>query len=324
MDELEQQIRDANPVPVRRDTPLSERAERDLALILSEDGPTVESTPRRARHWWPLWVPAAAALLALLTVVLLPHPPTAVASPPLLRPAPLNESLQQVVTQLSQKARAEVAPQLGSVSYDAWSASVEVDADHPKVFVQPTLIERRFSVEDGSGSVRMTAGEIAYGSPTDASPATPAGTVLEEYEYGPGEYPLLYQEPLPDDAVEVPAYFERAVGQPLDSTAGDYFKLVQDFGTEHIVAGPDAATLLTFLAQLDDVTVLGDVADRLGRDGVALSTSTRADGAFQDILIFSRDDGRLLTAEEVYLGGLDGLDIDYPTVFNYISWRDHA
>lgn len=327
MDDLERRIRAANPHPIDRDAPLSERAERELAALLVTPRETQESRSRRLPASRRLTIAAttiAATLLVVLTVGianLLVVRPAAASSPPLLIPTPIAESTDAVLGRLTTMARANptTAPS-AVIAAETWSAELTPGADEV-TFVQPREIVRTRN-DDLSGSVVTRAGEVRWGVVPDGQAPVQPGTVLEENDFGTGEYPMLFPAPPPDDADELQGYLEQTVGITQASTTGDIFRATVDLRNEWSLDGGQTAALLELIATRDDVIVLGTVTDRLGRTGIALATDTRFDGAFRDILIFDPETATLLAAEDVYLGGIDDIQLEAPAVLNYTAWKD--
>jgi hypothetical protein len=208
------------------------------------------------------------------------------------------------------------------IEVETWSMDILVDPNEQTTFVQPREVVRTRDA-DLAGEVVVSAGSVRWGSvPQDATP--PPGEELERHSYEAGSYPLLFPTPPPSDEPTLRAYLSTALGLTADSTAGDYFRAVQDLRNEWPLSGPQCATVLDLVAVLPDVELLGEVVDRLDRPGLAFSTSTRMGGAFEDVLIFSPDTGCLLSAEEVYLGGLDEVALDERTVTNYTAWKERT
>ena len=206
------------------------------------------------------------------------------------------------------------------IAAETWSAELTPGADEV-TFVQPREIVRTRN-DDLSGSVVTRAGEVRWGVVPDGQAPAQPGTVLEENDFGPGDYPMLFPSPPPDAAAELQGYLAQTVGITETSTTGDIFRATVDLRNEWSLNGSQTAALLDLIATRDDVTVLGTVTDRLGRTGIALATDTRFDGAFRDILIFDPDTANLLAAEDVYLGGIDDIQLEAPSVLNYTAWKD--
>lgn len=317
MDELERRIRDANPHAVRRTDPLSERASRELAVLLAEP-----RAPRVPRWRTPLLISSAAAALviALAVAASVLAPRAAVAAPPLLEAAPVSFSAHAVLERLAMNARTDSAPRpSGLIVAETWSA--DVTAATRSVFVQPREVVRSRATDLG-GEITVYAGEVRWGSVPAGYRAPSPGTELERQTFAAGEFPLLFAQAPPDSATELAAYFETYLGTDRSTNAGELFRAITDLRNEWALTGAQTAAVLELVNGLPGVTVAGEVTDRLGRAGMAIATETRSDGAFRDLLVFDRQTGALLSAEQVYLGGIPGIDLDSPTVLDYTAWKD--
>jgi hypothetical protein len=326
MDDLERRIRDDNPLPPR-DSLYGARAEEDLRRILTEP----RTSPVPARRWRAgigVVAGVAAAALAIiagalaLSPLLLAKPAAAV--PPSLTIRPVSGELATILGELSMKAAAQtptVAQDPMVTRCEWWAAVLTVRDDGTEVFVQPQDITRTW-YPDHSGTIVVKAGEPRWNVPEDVSADEP-GTILQSDEYPAGGFPLAYSEEPPSrSGSEFAEYLRNGLGLPEDAVAGDYFNAIQDLRHDRNLTGPQTAAMLQMLASLPGVRVAGEVTDRLGREGLAVETTSRYGGAFRDLLVFDRSTGMLLSAETEYLGGIDEITVPYPTVISYIAWRD--
>lgn len=80
-----------------------------------------------------------------------------------------------------------------------------------------------------------------------------------------------------------------------------------------------AATLWEILAEQPDVRLLGTVEDRAGRPGVGFAIDTPGPPALRNILIVSRDDGRLLGTEEVLTADDADTGVSAPAVYSFTA-----
>lgn len=320
-DELIGRIRDANPSQARRDTPLSARAEHDLQQIISGNA---GSPSRRTPKPVVPWAVAAVAVVALVMVIVITNlgqrMPASVAAPPPLWVTPIDHSLSDILGSLIVKTeqRTEITP-AQTIKAESWAANITVDAGSASVAIQPQEVERNRKA-DLSGYVEVRAGTVRWGSAEGEF--RPAGTILEHYDYVAGAYPLLFPLTPPDNSNELYLYLRSRLILTNDSSTGDIFRGIQDLRNEWALEGRQAAALLELVGSLPDVELLGMVTDRLGRDGVAIQTTTRVDGAFRDILVFDPDSGSLIAAESVYLGGAENVPLPENTVISYIAWKE--
>ena len=329
MDDLERRIRAANPSPVARSTPLTARAEDDLAALLSTN-PSLEAVPavRPRRRDKRAWMTALVAVLVLVTVFftgnVLPRPGASAATPPLLTGSPVDGTREEVVESLSGAAQNNQSEKPGhqrTIEYETWSANITVGVDKSvDVFVQPQEVERTWS-DDLSGRIVTRAGAVRWGEETDSATAAKPGAVLDDGTFRAGEYPALFPAAPPKSADEMRSYLSGVLGLTSQSTTGEWFKAIQDLRIDWPLTGAQTSALLQIIETLPDVVVAGAVTDRLGRDGIALETETRENGNFKHILVFDRSTGLLLSAEDVYLGGLKDTKLPAMTVLSYTAWK---
>lgn len=323
MDELERRVRAANPFPVRRGDPLSDRARRELFILLQKGVPPVDT--RRSRRPARLIVSAVAVIVVVLVAVAagtVLAPRAAIAAPPLLEGTPVAESPDRVLERLAMNARtASFAPPSTRITIETWSADLAVVGGHLSSFVQPREVMRSRTPEL-SGEIVVRAGAVKWGAVQSSEHPIAPGTELERSRYAAGGYPLLFPDAPPRDAAQLPAYFAALAGVGPADEAGEYFRAVMDLRNEWGFNGMQTAAVLELIRTLTGVSVAGRVTDRLGRPGIAVTTETRSGGNFRDLLIFDENTGELLSAEQVYLGGDPTIDLDSPTVLDYIAWKE--
>jgi hypothetical protein len=253
-------------------------------------------------------------------MLLAPH--AAVAAPPLLHATPLSSSLDDVMKGLSMKARTSTfgkTPTL--IVAETWSADITIGPDHASTYVQPMRVVRTRTATL-AGDIVSYAGNVKWGVVPEGKKAPSEGTELDRQTYAAGEYPLLFESPPPTSATEFADYFAAHLGTDATTTTGDYFRAITDLRNEWALDGAQTAALLDFIRELPDTNLAGDVIDRLGRAGVAITTDSRSGGSFRDLLIFNEHTGAILSSEQVYLGGLPEIKLEYPTVLDYVAWKE--
>jgi hypothetical protein len=269
---------------------------------------------------------AIAVTLVLATVFAitdLGRPPTAsVAAPPVLEPTALDAEPAEILAELAAKAArqgggSESTAQV--IRYEAWSMQIDV-AETTASYVQPEVIERRCA-SDRSGYWESRAGDIRYGTATDEHPAAEPGHLLRRDDFGAGEFPMAFLMAPPSEPGALGDYLRASWGLGAESAAMDYLTAIEGLRLEWQLSGAQTAAVLELLAAQPDVSVAGQVRDRLGREGIAVE-AVRRDGAYRAVLVFSADTGMLLSSEQVYLGGIPDSDLDFPTVTNYYAWKD--
>jgi hypothetical protein len=329
MDELERRIRLANTGQVHRETALSERAENELSILTGRSAATGALGLRRRRRYVRSLLTGMVAALVLGTLLVAGNvafrPAAGLALVPLLNETPIDGSsrdiLEQLIVSARQSAGAGVPPKRGAAN-ETWAASnIVTDEPEAEVFVQPQEVEREWTA-DLSGRIVARAGEVKWGSETTDHPAEKPGTVLSDGRYEPGQYPAVFSETPPESAAELRGYLASHLGLGSETTSGEWFKAIQDLRVDWTLTGEQNAAILEIIRDLPDVTVAGSVRDRLGREGIAVQTETRADGHFRDVLVFEAGTGVLISAEDIYLGALDEVSLPAMTVLNYTAWKD--
>ena len=328
MDELERRIRAANPLPTVRNAPLSARAEAELQALVATEPMRTEATPihRRPRYARSLLGGMVAALVIGVLIVtgnVVQGPSASADGLAILEQTPIDGTIGDIIDGMIMASRANTGPGSSSkrkISFESWSANITVGEDASvDVFVQPQESERVWS-DDLSGHIVSRAGSVKMGKvPKGVSEFAP-GDVIFEDSFGPGEYPALFPKKPPTTGSAMRTYISDALGLTDESTAGDWFKAIQDLRTDWPLTNAQNAAVLELIKTLPGVTA-GAVTDRIGREGIALQTETRVGGKFRDMLIFDSVTGLLISAEEVYLGGVDDINLPAMTVFNYTAWR---
>lgn len=315
-DEFAELMRRADPARATHQT----LTEADILANLRE----VKQKARRARRRRQAWValPGAAALLTALFVI---QPwgagaASAVAATPLmLGTAPIEADVQQVVDEATHRLTESPAsvPERRA-EFEGWYLDIEVGEHLPATVVvspQRQVIQWR---PDLSGRITTTAGIAfipqdgrSYPPPDGAAPAP--GTVLGDDEFAAGEMPLLFSSEPPSTAAGMRRY--------LKDSGLNYIDAVRGLLSEWRLGADQHAAVLQILSSLDDIEVVGEVTDRLGRPAIALRVSSMTSRNFEHLVLVSSESGRIIALERVYLGGLAELDLPTPSVVEYIAWR---
>jgi hypothetical protein len=115
---------------------------------------------------------------------------------------------------------------------------------------------------------------------------------------------------------------DRLVADGKGRTAAHWFAGIRDTWGAQIVSPALHAAYLRILADQNDLEVLGAVNDRVGRPGIAVSTST---GDKNLVLILDESTGALLDYEEIALTpAATPVPIPLPSTTNYTVWLDSA
>ena len=137
MDELERQIRDANPVPTGRNTPLSARAEAELQALVATEPMRTEPTPihRRPRYARSLLGGMVAALVIGVLIVtgnVVQGPSASADGLAILEQTPIDGTIGDIIDGMIMASRANTGPGSSSkrkISFESWSASITVGDD---------------------------------------------------------------------------------------------------------------------------------------------------------------------------------------------------
>lgn len=325
--DFDQRIRASRPNLPRRYEALDTSTE--LAMHAIMDAPPQAATRIRAvpsphNRRRPLYLSAAAAVIVLvvltITLVAVPRGTTTwAATPPALEPKPIDGTPEDLLMRLSESIREASEPSAQTVRSQTWALAFTPDDDEVPVVIIPEV--REFTRNpDGSVVIDVRAG-IPYDASGNEVPVADVepGSVIWHDELEPGTHVFLYPEPAPTNAADFATYF--AASNPFDGppTAGDYFLATRLLLDEQSLSAEQEAALVQFLSTVPDVTVDGEVVDRLGRTGIVFTTETRTPGQFRDTLVISPDLG-ILSYEVTYLAD-DRTDIKAPAVIDYGAWE---
>ena len=324
MDDLERRVRRARPLSGHRDLPLTDRAKRDLADIILSAGADLRRRPTRARRR-----PPAGLLVAMLsTMVVIVVAPIGF----ILGQAEKHTSnTDQTVSVL--RPLATRSPSSGgeyeflppdddvisdgrdrSFSYQSWDVAEtsSMDAISPVIHV---------ITHDEDGSRTET---VVTPSLEDEPPADLRGLPLvEEKGWGPGEFVSPYLAPVPSDVEKVDAYLASIGGYKKGLSGDKALRTVAELLKVQRINSTQCLTLVASLVARSDIAVSGEVTDREGREGLALTTTSVDAGQEQPSLVVSPDGTRILGFELVRKGAeRDGTRVS--AVVSYIIWLDDA
>lgn len=308
-------IRAANPDAKRRDDPLSERAEAELAQLLQRYR---QGLRRRVGI-------VLAALLVLAALgsaidVWLPSSPASAKTPDPLHFAPTSLTVTEVVDSAVKKLtaqpdRADTA--VGKIVTHSWALSTNIGA-HDRITSSATIpsLHTLTFRDDGSAGLRIVAAAPFPGETTKGLPKK--GTLLGSEEFKPGKYDGPYLGDVPTEPRQVSAWLATSYGTP-NSTTGEYIQAITGLMESRLVTNSQESAVLRFIATLPHLSVAGRVTDRLGRPGIAIKTTDRRPGKYVDYLIISTTTGRITAAETIYTGH-HRTDIASPSVISYAAW----
>ncbi|MGM7777427.1 CU044_5270 family protein [Arthrobacter sp. KNU-44] len=355
METLEDLIGRANPALADAHRALDERAEHDLAAILGRTATLGTRVPRSFRRRTLLLAAGTAAAAA--GVVLATRPagpgtpnvqstpipePVLAPAPAMLDPKPIAKDAGTVLEEARQKLRTPDGPGYspGYFTIHHWEAGIMQNPDNsPAMDVSlPVTVETRRET-DGSGTRTLTVGQPfsptrsdvkfrALGWPMDVQP----GQTKRE-SYGPGQIPApALPQPVPTDDAGMAAYigaFQARSSAMVNEGPQGVFQTIGFFVGYWDLSNAQERAVLGAVAKLPGLRVLGEVTDRLGRHGIALSVETRDEryGTSSNILVIDPATGRILATEEDYVQGpADGRKPDrpVPTVMRYIAIENPA
>ncbi|MHB1329971.1 MAG: hypothetical protein ACYC2K_17365, partial [Gemmatimonadales bacterium] len=190
----------------------------------------------------------------------------------------------------------------------------------------PVIIPERYTWawdENGVGSLQVTAEQpysvLADGRITDpAGPAptegTRVGSPIEDQYFG--GFPTAP----PVDAGGFVAALREKVPMRDNPDAVDYWGAFTVLMSEWTLTPAHHATMLQILQQSDGLELLGNVTDRLGRDGIAIRLTSPTRSAFEVTIIIDSDTRQIIASDVVYAGGLGILDEPAGSVVEYSAW----
>ena len=295
---LERMLSDADPAPTPRDAPPDARAIATRERILRTG-----ITPKRRRTQTVGWVgglTAIAASTALAFAVFTPQS-AAVAG----TPSPLEFSGSNTIAQLVDDAGAALADTPGptapmrTVRTASWGFQVDVDAKTTVVVPQLSTLTWE---PDGSGRMVIIAGDPYDPSDAVASNAaevTSSGEVVTDLVMAQGDFETPWTR-VPGETHEDMVAMLRAFGMPDSPTAFDVEMALASVLDQWTLTDTQHDVLLHLLEDAGGGEALGDTTDRLGRPVTGVRVQS-PDGAVSDLVLVSRDTGRIVGVERTVL-----------------------
>ena len=295
---LERLLSDADPATTPRDASPDARALATRDRILRSNG--VRRRRRAITVGWASGLTAVAASAALAFAVLSPQG-VAVAG----TPAPLDFSGANTVAQVVDEATATLTEVPGpsaptrAVRTASWGFSVDVDAKTTTVVPQLSTLTWE---PDGSGRMTIVAG-VPY-DPSDAvasnaAEVTSSGKVVTDLVMQPGDFETPWTA-VPGETHDDMVAMLHAFGMPDDPTAFEVGAAITSVLDQWTLTDAQHRELLLLLEEADGGDALGKTTDRLGRPvtGIRLQSP---DGAVSDVVLVSRDTGRIVGIERTVL-----------------------
>ncbi|MCK6065727.1 MULTISPECIES: hypothetical protein [Microbacterium] len=286
----------------------------------------VSTPPRRsilrpiARWGWTVPV-AAAVVVVALTVGPIAATPSYAATPPPLTIQPLDDTIDDVLSESLDILRAATATR---PSRDAevvrWSLR-EDGTDDPVIV--PEWQEWVWNA-DGTGYLSARAG-APYSVTTDGKIVEPVGDApdegdpIETARSSPSDFGFFPDEP-PANAREMRDYLTVQAHLPNDADALAWWGAISLLRDEWTLTADQQAAALEILAATGGLSVLGTVEDRFGRDGIALSVTSANRDQFGATVVLDEASRQIIAADITYNGGSNRLDLDTGSVIEYSAW----
>jgi hypothetical protein len=182
--------------------------------------------------------------------------------------------------------------------------------------VGPQLIST-WRAPDGSGKIVTTTfqrSDIDDQPDVQALVAASAHGKSQVSTYAAGELAAVVAEPVPHDVDALAKALDAR--QPRDNGPQSAVRAIGDLYRTSVVDREVRIAALGFLARTDGVLLRGEVTDRLGRHGLAVSADSN-DGGTRDLLVFDQRTGWLLAYESMLLRHPGKLPVKAPAVFSY-------
>lgn len=292
------------------------RAEADLARILSTPAPTPPKMQKTHRNHAPLTLAACAVLVALIGMIVF-RPVAASATPPLMEATPIAGSAQNHLMKLAELRRKGAWPRT-AIELHAWSLVSEIDAAGKVVAsnTSPTVSSTTFS-PDGSVTIETVVGRPFPGQEVKDLPI-PGTPLSSEHLSAEKSVAASASGVLPEDADQLAQWLETAFSVDPANTEESTLSLLRVLVNTTVTPAQEA-TVLEYLASRPDVTLIGQVTDRLGRSALSFRIGSDVDN-YQQNLIIATDTGQIIATETIYTGN-DRHDITAPAVTSYEAWE---
>ncbi|MEG9227618.1 CU044_5270 family protein [Aeromicrobium sp. Sec7.5] len=206
---------------------------------------------------------------------------------------------------------------------DNWFAELTADEEKSSAGqVIPTFRETWLQ-PDGSLTVLEHDGKpLSADGRTDADVERPSGVSSEMLPAGTVDPSASSDLPLEAGPLRE-ALFARSgceSGPPSPATAACIVQAVIDLHSANVVPSEVSAAIWQVMAAEPDLRLLGDVTDRLGREGVGIAIVPPDSPQFRNVLIISPVTGALLGTETVLIAEQPDLDLEAPAIFSFTAY----
>lgn len=327
----------ADPAKHIPDQTLDARASQDLSAVLDgrrdHRADVVPTRAGRATRHRVLGSVAACLALAVAVTIGLTHSgstgPQVVATPRLLTLVSSGTTAPTSLEALAQRVEQLPPTKSGgqTIRYSEWSLNTAVDGQNITSAVVPQDVELRIN-PDGSAVLRRTTGTPQFPNARAREAYEQAGspfsdrTTVDVIHFKAGEFlDRYYGQSLSASPPEL--LRELSVGHPIvENGPGELFATVSDLYHEKHPTSAVRAAILRILADRSDVAFRGEVTDRAGRQGVAVTTTSNDSGLpTRYLLIFDPTTGDLLDSEDILTTSAGKLHVRIPAVLTYTLYR---
>lgn len=334
-DELARMLRALDPAAPEAGPELDARKKRVWARIAErlDAEPAPSRSSRSARMWWGISLPAVAAAVVALIVVLVANPfaiPTPAAAeglPPLVYEASdlsLDEHLARAREQLA--VTPGPAEPVREATVVAWYSHTQMDGEDRGTVISPEVVTTSWD-ETFAMRIRVTAGRPYVAGGAGEQPPTRGdlpeeGTVLRD-DVIDAEMNVIDGRPLPalvpGSGIDHYRAYVREWGGTYGSDPPVAVRAIEDQLNFWTLTNAQQADLLAVLGEHDGLELLGITHDRAGREAFGVSAMSDT-GMHQSVLLISTDTGHILGSETVYHGDDPEIPIPTGTVMSYQMW----
>lgn len=280
----------------------------------------------RADSRRPALATTTLAMISTLVIggLLFTQQPAAAAGPPPLPFAPVEESPREVVESALARLALEgdlVDTPQREARWTGWYADLQMTpGENSLTTIRPEQSQITWS-PDLSGRVKVWAGEpfSSDGVPV-ADPSPPVGTLLSDIELTAERFsPRVTDPPAPSRESMLRAVNASADGDGTQGAA-DHIRGFAALLKSWTLPDSNHAKFLEILLDDHDMTVAGTTSDREGRPVIGLEAVSNGSPWIKMVVLVSLDTGRVVGAEELYIGSRNELDVPVGTVIAYTVW----
>jgi hypothetical protein len=322
-DALEDLLRSSDPAR----TPLSTELTPAQLAVRDRIMRATAPTPPLRGNMALVALPLAAVLVLILAVVAVSFPVTRAQAA--LTPRPLaftnteHITAEEVIAMTTERLSAATGPSLSRHSESTgWYIQIsQLPEEQQSVAISPQLTTTDWE-PDGSGTVRMVAGEPYWADGSDAgitdTDAPPAGTELMNLVYPPGEMGVPTVEPA-GDAPDAMRAVLVGLGLPAAHDGADVMDFIDRAMQWWTFDNAQHAALIRLVFEQDNVRVLGTGMDRAGREVIGVTAESARHPDIRTTLLISAETGRIVGMESTRTAP-DG-DIPEGAVIAYTMWE---